>query len=338
MLRLSGNMGSDEDDKKLRASERSAFWCKVFVFICIAVSGCLVWYGAKSIRIGSLLEKSGDTPVPPRPYEYDSFMAWLRQTNFADVQSWQWKPEVIEFDVEAPARKGKFAAYLKGQAAEQAISAAKHINKFLFMGDAMQTGNLNQVGAPGTHLYILKRLAVATAAQGRSQPTFLDAGCGPGYLLLAWTLICGPGSKALGVDLDKGSVERARKYLADPEKVDAASNQQIIGSSTDVFVGDALQPSGLDLQKGTIDAVNVGLAVRSLADLDPLVELLRIGGLILAPICLADQPQDVPRGKCEGRLKTFQKTTDGNLERLHGDPEIPCRFIVSASNLSNLRR
>lgn len=337
--------GCDDDTKKLRGSEMmvgSSCQLLLAVGAMVFLSVCVVLYGTKPTKSGFLQLGESNDPSPPEPYEYGTFMKWLQQENFAAVQDWKWKPEVSEFDLDAPSKSGKFAPYLKGLEAEQVISAAKHINKFLFLRDIMHTGNLNHVGGPGTHLYILQKLAAATAARGLPQPTFLDAGCGPGYLLLAWNLICGPGSRAVGVDLDSDTVQSAKRYLASPQALDVASAAKISGSTTDVYVGDALQPraSAIGVTPGAVDAVNVGLAVKSLAELDSLSGLLRPGGLMLAPICLSDaeQPKDVPSGKCEGRLRVFQKGSDGKLVKLLGDPDIPCRFVVSSSKLPNMRR
>jgi len=335
-------MVSDEDDRKKQhgpdSFNRGACGCLVFMAVMLFVSVGLVLKG-----VLKLLPRATDSrlPVPPQPYEYGSFMGWVKQTDFADVQGWEWKPDVPEFDLDAPANSGKFAPYLKQPDGQQAITAAKHINKFIFMGDIMQTGDLNHVGGPGTHLYVIQKLAVATAAKGLPKPTFLDAGCGPGYLLAAWTLICGPGSRAFGIDSDRDTVQSAQRYLANPDALDASSKGKIAGATTMVQVDDALKPRMSSLSPGTVDAVNVGFAVRSLSDLNVLSGFLRSGGLLLAPLCLsdADQPKDVPAGKCEGLLKVFEKSSDGALVRMTGDPDIPCRFVVAESKqITNMRR
>eukprot|EP00931_Biecheleriopsis_adriatica_P006512 TRINITY_DN107910_c0_g1_i1.p1 TRINITY_DN107910_c0_g1~~TRINITY_DN107910_c0_g1_i1.p1 ORF type:complete len:333 (+),score=71.37 TRINITY_DN107910_c0_g1_i1:34-1032(+) len=331
-------MGSQSDDEST-SSLKSGPWCR---FLAVALVLCLgAFIGFKSFVPSSSskspsLRSHQELPRPPQPYDYESFMSWLRNTEFSEVRSWKWKPEVVEFDLDASIATGKFAPYMKGPDTVEALSAAKKVNKFLFMDDIMKTGNLNSVGAPGTHLYILKTLAVATAAKGLSQPTFLDAGCGFGYLLLAWTQVCGPGSKAVGIDVDTNAVTLAKQYLASPEALAADATPSGI---TDVHVGDALRPDGiaLGLDKGSVDAVNLGLAVHSLSDLQPLVALLREGGLLLAPMCLpeSEQPKDVPKEKCEGRLRLFEKSREGALVRVPGDPEIPCRFVVSTSESSD---
>lgn len=262
-------------------------------------------------------------------------MTWLRQTDFANVEGWKWKPEVAEFDLDAAVANGKFAPYMNGPETRNVVATAKKINKFLFMAEIMRTGSLNSVGAPGTHMYILKTLAAATAAKGLSQPTFLDAGCGYGYLLLAWTQLCGPRSRAVGVDVDGRAISFAKQYLTNPVALETNALRKSLDLRIDVRTGDALHPdaSFFGLQKGSVDAVNVGLAVKSLSDLRPLMALLRVNGLLLAPVCLpeSEQPEDVPKGKCEGRLRLYQKSEAGTLARVTGDPEIPCRFVVSAT-------
>merc|ERR1712113_417263 len=101
---------------------------------------------------------------------------------------------------------------------------------------------------------------------------------------------------------------------------------------TEAHVGDALNPDvdALGLGPGSVDAINVGLAVKSLQDLAPMVRLLREGGLLAAPICKSsnEQPSSMPDGKCAGLFEVFRKGADGMLKRLHDDPDIPVTFVV----------
>jgi len=274
-----------------------------------------------------------DLPQPPQPYHYNEFMTWLRQADRRSFANLKWRPEVAEFDIDAAA-KGKFGPYLQGPFGEEAISVTKGINKYIFLDDVMLSGQLDVVGAPGTHLYILRRLL--EAAEGSSHPTFLDAGCGPGYLLMAWALGTGEGSRAVGIDVDAAVVASARRHLAATGTWDADVVRRPQDTKLEAFVGDALHPDGpaIGLPAGSVDAINLGLAVSSetaLEDLAPLAQLLRTGGLLAAPICSpkGEQPSNLPKGKCAGLFEIFQKSDDGSLQRAPGDPDIPTKFIVA---------
>lgn len=270
-------------------------------------------------------------PQPPEPYHYDSFMAWLRKTDFRAFGGLGWKPEVAEFDIDAAA-KGKFSPWLDG--AEREVAVLKNINKYVLMDDILRTGNLDVIGAPGMHLYILHRLL--EAAKGSDHPTFLDAGSGPGYLLLAWVLATGEGSQAIGLDVDPALVQSVRRHSANSKLVDETEAHLPGSMRLEAFVGDAFYPKGpkLGLGPGDVDAVNVGFAVpfeSAAEDLQGLADLLRTGGLMAVPVCLpaARQPRDVPLGKCSALFEVFRKGADGALERTPGDPDIPTRFVVA---------
>jgi len=269
-------------------------------------------------------------PQPPSPYHYSDFMAWLKHTNFSTVKGLKWHPDVAEFNISAAA-KGKFGPWLTGSSADMAISTAKGINKWVFMQDIMSNGNLGLIGAPGMHLYILRRLL--EASKESSHPTFLDAGCGPGYLLMAWALAAGGGSHAVGIDIDKAVIASAQRYLADPAAFDADAVRLPKDVEMEAHVGDALNPDidALGLEAGSVDAVNMGLAVRKMEDLAPMVRLLREGGLLAAPICKPsdEQPSSVSTGKCAGLFKVFRKGEDGVLKRMPDDPDIPVTFVVA---------
>jgi len=268
---------------------------------------------------------------PPEPYRYKTFMDWLRTTDFTQSHL-SWRPEVAEFDIDAAAQGSKFAPWLDTRDGNTRwpMIAAKAVNKYAFMQEIMQEGEerLTTIGGPGTHVYVLKQLW--QAASDSRQPTFLDAGCGPGVLLLAWTLMTGKGSRAIGIDVDEAVVAAAQKHLADPDAFDTSLVTRYADSSTEVYLGNALKP---DVQKigvraGTVDAINVGLSVAGPGELDSLVELLRPGGLMIAPVCETLKSGDAFNGRCDGFLQVLQKGTDGILRRVAGDPDIPCRFII----------
>jgi len=194
----------------------------------------------------------------------------------------------------------------------------------------MISGDLGLIGSPATHLYVMRKLA--KAASGVTHPTFLDAGCGPGYLLMSWVLMAGDGSRAVGIDMNAQAVASAKRHVASPDALDTQATHLPKGATLDAFVGDALKPDAavLGLSPGSVDAVNVGVAVRDLTALAPLAELLRTGGVMAAPVCkpAAQQPKDVPKGRCEGHFRVFVKAADGTLLRNGNDPEIVVRFVL----------
>eukprot|EP00928_Gymnodinium_smaydae_P026286 TRINITY_DN20699_c0_g1_i1.p1 TRINITY_DN20699_c0_g1~~TRINITY_DN20699_c0_g1_i1.p1 ORF type:complete len:333 (-),score=44.16 TRINITY_DN20699_c0_g1_i1:109-1107(-) len=331
-------MGSDTDDdneKQMRGKSNSssirALTCFAFVIFC---AGCIY-----KLKKRSSSAETPETPEPPKPYEYNAFMDWLRKTDSSHVDSWKWKPEVSEFDLDAPAQSGKFASSLVDADGKAAVSLAKHINKFLFLSDIMKTGEIDQVGAPGLHLYAIKKLAIASCSHKKpDSPVFIDVGCGPGYLLMAWALACGSGSRAVGFDVNKRVVSNARTNLASADSLDIASKGKTAGASFDVHVGDALRPTPSEtlVKPGTAHAINVGVALRSVQD-SPLPALLAEGGMLLAPICDGEQPKDIPAGKCAAHLTMFEKKGDGTLTEVadaHGP--IPVRFVLPETG-TNLR-
>lgn len=285
--------------------------------------------------------------APPQPYHYDTFMAWLRRTNFSEVPGVGWPPEVAEFDLDAAAAAGKYAPYLAGSEGAAAVAAAKGINKFVFMREIIASGDITTTGAPGTHLYILRRM-LGAARGGSPHPTFLDAGCGTGYLLLAWRLLAGEGSRAIGFDVSKDVVDEARRHLQSSNVLDPLV--ALHSGSTNLFVGDVFRPNSAawGLQEGSVDAINVGVAVRAVSDLNPLARLLRQDGVLIAPICWPDakQPADVPVGRCAGFLRVLRKgrsnddiVTGSSLVQDPRDPNIEVRFIVAGpASVPALRR
>ena len=69
------------------------------------------------------------------------------------------------------------------------------------------------------------------------------------------------------------------------------------------------------LAPGTVDAINVGAAVMSQQKLEALSELLRPGGLLLAPVCKPDAK--ISEGRCDGLLEVFEKD-DAGIPQLFG--------------------
>lgn len=305
---------------------------KMALGICLAVGVSVLlfvgslFHGMASSSKGAELTQ---LPSPPSPYKYNTFMNWLRATDFSKVSGMKWRPEVEEFDIDAAASGSKFKKWLAGDDATKAISATKSINKYAFFGDIMTTGDLTTVGAPGTHLYILTKLL--PAAVGVKAPSFLDAGCGVGYLLPAWVLATEGHGRAVGVEVDASTAASAESHLTKPDAYDEQAAEMLKGAEMtvrtgDVFGSDAAKLTGLE--PGTVDAINLGAAVQRLEDLAPLVDLLRIGGLLAAPICLPSEAAKGLQSKCSGLFEIFQKKEDGSIERQAEDPDIPVNFVM----------
>ena len=147
----------------------------------------------------------------------------------------------------------------------------------------------------------------------------------------------GPGARAVGLELDATTAEAARRHVASPEAVassdDATSAREGLGRAIAIHAADALAPDAraLGLREGGVDAINVGLAVGGTADLAPLARLLRVGGLMAAPLCEAAQPEGVPAGKCAARFRILRKADDGALAPLPADPGVEVTFIRTGS-------
>lgn len=275
---------------------------------------------------------------PPRPFGYTTFMEWVRRENFTALDGLKWLPEWTEFDIDA-ASTGKFGPFLKGPDgawtpdSATSVKVSKGINTLPFLDHIFRQADVTSIGSPGTHLYVISKLL--GGASGRSKPTFVDAGCGPGFLLLAWVLGAGDNSRAIGIDLEEDNVMLARRNFISPVNTDVLDTKSLRlpeNAQIKAYVGDALAPDTgmLGLVPGTVDAINVGVAVRAMADLKPLAGLLRPGGLLLAPYCkpLADQAPGIPKGKCDALLELFRKGADGSPTREPSDPDVPVRFIA----------
>eukprot|EP00927_Polykrikos_kofoidii_P026658 TRINITY_DN23704_c0_g1_i1.p1 TRINITY_DN23704_c0_g1~~TRINITY_DN23704_c0_g1_i1.p1 ORF type:complete len:394 (+),score=40.48 TRINITY_DN23704_c0_g1_i1:67-1182(+) len=287
--------------------------------------------GAPSLR-GSL---DDDFPLPP-PYTYTGFSEWFRQTKFEGRRSVKWVPDFAEYDVDA-ALKGKFGPWLSGEDAEAAVNVAKNINRYVFTSDMVRSGDMSTMASLGMHLYVLRRLRAAAA--GRDHPTFIDAGCGTGYLLRGWTMLAGEGSRAIGFDLDGKLIESTRKHLDDPNAIDSAFH---IPEDTmaRAYRANALQPLPAsvmeDISSDLADAMNIGFAVESTQQLSELAKLLRVGGKIAVPICQPPekQPKDITVDKCAAQFRILSKTNEA-LEVVPDDPGVEVRFIVARQSSQN---
>eukprot|EP00316_Scyphosphaera_apsteinii_P005122 CAMPEP_0119338774 /NCGR_PEP_ID=MMETSP1333-20130426/96894_1 /TAXON_ID=418940 /ORGANISM="Scyphosphaera apsteinii, Strain RCC1455" /LENGTH=285 /DNA_ID=CAMNT_0007350165 /DNA_START=177 /DNA_END=1034 /DNA_ORIENTATION=- len=253
-------------------------------------------------------------------------MEWLRRTNLTTgLKGAAFLPSIDEFDIDAT-RHGKWGPWLTaGKDAEEAIEAAKGVNRWLFYEDVMRSGRLASTATPGMHVYILRMLR--SAAVNVQRPTFVDAGCGTGFLLQAWLLMAGADARAIGLELDALTAAQALWHLHHPEAVGIGLAASVHGAT--VHVGDALSPDvrKLGLREGTVDAINVGLAVDHIGALEPLARLLRAGGLMSAPLCKTQQPADMPQDKCAARFRILSKGIEGTLSPQPSDPDIDVRFI-----------
>eukprot|EP00747_Dinoflagellata_sp_TGD_P167444 gnl/TRDRNA2_/TRDRNA2_191875_c0_seq1.p1 gnl/TRDRNA2_/TRDRNA2_191875_c0~~gnl/TRDRNA2_/TRDRNA2_191875_c0_seq1.p1 ORF type:complete len:383 (-),score=62.27 gnl/TRDRNA2_/TRDRNA2_191875_c0_seq1:75-1223(-) len=295
-------------------------------------------------------DSSGALPIPPQPYQYDAFMSWFRATNWTQyASSLKMVPAASWFDVDH-ALKTK-SEWFQGQDTSAVQKVAKSINRYLFMSEIALSGDdSTQAGMP-LHLYVLQHLRDASARKGA---TFLDAGCGTGYLLVAWELLAGTDARALGFDLNPATVKEARHHLASANAVDESALQKLISSSGSgpspkfspdgtpsfppvgqVTTGNLLSPEKaadeLGIKPGEVDAINVGAAVGAVSDLLPLARLLRTGGLLLAPVCDAasDQPANIPKGRCAELFQIFRKAEDGSIAVVPGTPKVAGRFVAA---------
>jgi len=264
---------------------------------------------------------------PPWPYRYDTFCEWLRTTNLEEcLDDMSWVPPAEEFDLEFHSGQGKWSPLLMCEDSRAAIDAAKRVNKWLFMHEVMRTGRLVSMATPGMHLYILRALRPAAVGAQR-RPTFVDAGCGTGYLLQAWVLMCGCETRAVGLELDEETATEASRTLADPEAI-CSSVSWPKGAQTEVHVCNALSPD-LDkcgLREGEVDAINCGLAVEGMPVLRRLAKLLRVGGLMTVPLSLDEQPPGVPPDMCAASFRILRKEADGSLVPLPTCAAVPVRF------------
>lgn len=267
-------------------------------------------------------------------------------------------PHESWFDVDAAIRA--HFNWFEGEDMSAVAELAKHINRYAFMEDIMLNGDDSAQCSLAMHLYILQKFRKVA----KPGSTFMDAGCGTGYLLLAWNLLAGDGSRAVGLEVDASRVALARKHLEDPTSL-ALGIELPKATVRRVHHGDALRPDSkaLRLTPGSVDAICVGAAARTTKELAPLAELLREGGLLAAPMfsaasvgqpsrshshdgsSLTDEGQEelartrgtdsqeagphVPE-KHLARFVLFQRAT-GTLPRLvelPGQPNVEVRFIA----------
>ena len=224
----------------------------------------------------------------------------------------KWRPDSACFDLDA-ASGCWLDSGISDEDGAAAVSAAKCVNKWMFFEEIMKSGRCVSSATPQIHLLILASLR--PAATGRA--TFIDAGSGTGYLLMAWLLLAGPNSRAVGLELDEKTASAARHRLTAP---DAVGNGQACpkGAQATVKVCDALSPDAkaLGVEEGSVDAINVGLAVE--APPPALVRLLRVGGLMTLPLIDAVQPADGDPDQAAATFQVLCKAADGTLGPVGG--------------------
>eukprot|EP00929_Paragymnodinium_shiwhaense_P109174 TRINITY_DN75524_c0_g1_i1.p1 TRINITY_DN75524_c0_g1~~TRINITY_DN75524_c0_g1_i1.p1 ORF type:complete len:387 (+),score=68.78 TRINITY_DN75524_c0_g1_i1:41-1201(+) len=333
--RLSEDDNSRRSQVQLLPSGWSGFVGCVGLFLVFVYVACHLRLPANDRHSLSTIKRlrgspqaEDEIPSPPSPYHYNTFMDWLKHEDFSsDCPDCRWKPTADEYDIEA-ARHSKFGKWLQGPDAESAIEVAKHINRYVFTKEIARTGDFTVMANTPMHLYILRRLR--QAADASKHPTFLDMGCGTGYLLRAWTMLAGSHSRAIGLDLDEKMVAEARKNLQDPDAVDPQFPVPADTKAT-AFVGNALHPPQGLLVDGLADAINVGVAVESISQLDVLASMLREGGKLAAPICKPPQaqPKDMAKEKCAAQFRILEKSAAGHLEIEPNDPGVEVTFIVA---------
>lgn len=288
----------------------------IAVLICVILLG-IIEFG-KPVASAQDMQKelqahTGLAPVQPEPYDYANFMAWLHRTNFSSLPGMKMPPTAEWFDVDM-ALKGKYAYLFANEDTAAVQSLLKTINRYSFMKEIMLSGKDSTQTALVLQLHVLQRLQAEAA---RPHAKFLDAGCGTGYLLLAWTLMAGQGSRAVGIDVDRRSVAIAKDHITSPLALNREMQDKPRGTA-EVYHGDALHPDALalGLEPGSVDAINVGVALESAADLAPLAKLLRISGLMTVPFCKpkAEQSRSVPAGMCAATLQVLRKAANGSMQ------------------------
>jgi SAM-dependent methyltransferase len=257
---------------------------------------------------------------PPRGEDsHETFVEGLYDSRRDTLSS-----DTDDVDVDRARRESKFSSWLQGPDADLAAAAAKRINRPLYL--LRLTGNTRD-GSTSTlacQLYVLTK-ALASLRRKDARDTrpgaFLDAGCGGGYLLLAWCQATG--GRALGVDSDPQTLAIAERIINEDDMV-AGGGCTTPRPNIELLQGDALtlEPALTE----PLDAINVGLAVDSPTDLAPLARLLRVGGALTAPVA-----QGSASGPCHQRracfLQTLVKASDGRLVREPDDQDIPCVFF-----------
>lgn len=259
---------------------------------------------------------------PPTPYVYADTIEWLKRSDLSSVLTGvSWVPSVENFDLDAVVTDGWLAAWLGGDDGAAALSAAKTINRWMFMDEVMKSGDGSTSASPGIHLLILKSLLPVTTAGA----TFIDAGCGTGYLMAAWLMMAGVNSRAIGLELDEKTARDTCRRLAAP---DAVGNGQKCpaGARITIKVVDALAPdaTALGVEEGSVDAINVGLAVE-----EPpaaLVKLLRVGGLMTVPLIQAAQPEGIDDDDAATCFQVLRKGADGTLGPVDGAARVSASF------------
>lgn len=173
----------------------------------------------------------------------------------------------------------------------------------------MPIGYNATISAPHMHAMCLELL------EDRLQPGMhaLDVGSGTGYLTACFTMMVGPGGRAVGVEhipeLVASSIENIRKSAAAP---------LLENGSLSVHVGDGRLGWP---EHAPYDAIHVGAAAPEIPQ--PLIDQLKPGGRMVIPV-----------GNIFQDLQVVEKKTNGSIEIR---TETSVRYVPLTSRESQLR-
>ncbi|RWR74303.1 protein-L-isoaspartate O-methyltransferase-like protein [Cinnamomum micranthum f. kanehirae] len=173
----------------------------------------------------------------------------------------------------------------------------------------MPIGYNATISAPHMHAMCLELL------EDRLQPGMhaLDVGSGTGYLTACFTMMVGPGGRAVGVEhipeLVASSIENIRKSAAAP---------LLENGSLSVHVGDGRLGWA---EHAPYDAIHVGAAAPEIPQ--PLIDQLKPGGRMVIPV-----------GNIFQDLQVVEKKTNGSIDIR---TETSVRYVPLTSRESQLR-
>eukprot|EP00930_Biecheleria_cincta_P078390 TRINITY_DN65834_c0_g1_i1.p1 TRINITY_DN65834_c0_g1~~TRINITY_DN65834_c0_g1_i1.p1 ORF type:complete len:342 (-),score=58.71 TRINITY_DN65834_c0_g1_i1:14-1039(-) len=248
-------------------------------------------------------------------FRYNDFMRWVSE-NKQQIAAQSGKFEAHEIPEEFDIDKASTSKMYEGHLRPEVVEMAKTIDKWEYTKFAWMTGDLFVLSSTPLHLFIMSKL-MDFAGKGK---TFVDAGCGSGYLLLFWHKLCSnktaPESaacKAIGLEFNSDLAEDARRIARTHPQVPRSD-----GSQTEIFTEDILNLStdALSYMQST-DVIYVSPAVWALRDLEALARVLRIDGVMLANLCT--ERIEGESDKCKARFAFYRKKQSGGIESLEED-------------------
>lgn len=223
----------------------------------------------------------------------------------------------------------------------RAAQPAEELLRALFLSD--------EHGATADLALHLAIVAALGYRDGVPVGTFVDIGSGTGALLAG---VAEAGANTYGLEYDaalaagsRHSLQAAALLIGAAPLSDEGAMMRLGRASNQVHTGDALAWDGATdaafaplLAEG-VDALNVGFAVRAAQVRAVWTALLRVGGLLGAPICTGAIERVDMGGpgdcfKCEVVFTIFEKQADGTLARVgvlrgaDGEPLAGVKFII----------